>query len=211
MKKLMFIGVLLAMASGMYADNVLKASNIEVKPGGEGTIEIEMVNTDEISGFEFLLTLPTGLKVATFEEDGDTYLDVELSRGDTGRKGPHSLEIAEQSTPGTYKMLSFSTQNKIYSGHEGTIVTVKVVATSDFAGGTGKISGIVLSTAAADQFYPADVEFTISSTSGINEISAEKPATVYDLKGNQIRKNATSVEGLAKGVYIINNKKVIVK
>lgn len=62
MKKLMFIGVLLAMASGMYADNVLKASNIEVKPGGEGTIEIEMVNTDEISGFEFLLTLPTGLK-----------------------------------------------------------------------------------------------------------------------------------------------------
>lgn len=50
-----------------------------------------------------------------------------------------------------------------------------------------------------------------NSASGINEISAEKPATVYDLKGNQIRKNATSIEGLAKGVYIINNKKVIVK
>ena len=209
MKKLLFIGVLLAMACGMQAENVLTASDIVVKPGEEGTIEIAMTNSDAISGFEFSLTLPEGLSIPTeMNEDEEEVLAVTLSRG----KSKHTLEIAEQSTKGVYKLLSYSSSNQTYKESSGTIVTVKVKATADFAGGTGKISGIVLSTAEAVQFTPADVEFKVTNTTdGINEISAEKPATVYDLKGNQIRKNATSVEGLSKGVYIINNKKVIVK
>jgi len=209
MKKLLFIGVLLAMACSMQAENVLTASDIVVKPGEEGTIEIAMTNSDAISGFEFSLTLPEGLSIPTeMNEDEEEVLAVTLSRG----KSKHTLEIAEQSTKGVYKLLSYSSSNQTYKESSGTIVTVKVKATADFAGGTGKISGIVLSTAEAVQFTPADVEFKVTNTTdGINEISAEKPATVYDLKGNQIRKNATSVEGLSKGVYIINNKKVIVK
>ncbi len=208
MKKLLFIGVLLAMACGMQAENVLTASDIVVKPGEEGTIEIAMTNSDPISGFEFSLTLPEGLSIPTeMNEDEEEVLAVTLSRG----KSKHTLEIAEQSTKGVYKLLSYSSSNQTYKESSGTIVTVKVKATADFAGGTATISGITLSTAEAVQFTPADVEFKIGNTTGINEISAEKPATVYDLKGNQVRKNATSVEGLSKGVYIINNKKVIVK
>ena len=210
MKKFLLMGMLLAMVSGMHAENLLKASDIEVKPGEEGTIEIEMVNTDPICAFEFLLTLPTGLSIPTYiNDDDEEVLNVVLSRG----KSKHTLEIAEQSTAGVYKLLSYSSSNQPFKENSGTIVTIKVKASSDFTGGTATISGIALTdnSSPANEFNPSDVTINITSTAGINEISAEKPATVYDLKGNQIRKNATSVDGLAKGVYIINNKKVIVK
>ena len=34
---------------------------------------------------------------------------------------------------------------------------------------------------------------------------------IYNLQGQLIRKNATSLNGLAKGIYIVNGKKVMVK
>ena len=35
--------------------------------------------------------------------------------------------------------------------------------------------------------------------------------TVYNLNGQVVRTNTTSLEGLAKGIYIVNGKKYIVK
>lgn len=49
------------------------------------------------------------------------------------------------------------------------------------------------------------------SVTGINKIQADKPADVYDLRGNKIRSNTLDLDGLQKGVYIVNGKKVIVK
>lgn len=50
-------------------------------------------------------------------------------------------------------------------------------------------------------------------TSGIKEIVADdnKPANIYNLNGMIVRKGATTVENLPKGVYIFKNKKVVVK
>ncbi|MBP3775739.1 MAG: leucine-rich repeat protein [Prevotella sp.] len=46
---------------------------------------------------------------------------------------------------------------------------------------------------------------------GINEMQFDKPVDVYDLRGNKIRSNTTDLNGLQKGVYIVNGKKTIVK
>ncbi len=46
---------------------------------------------------------------------------------------------------------------------------------------------------------------------GINEMQFDKPVDVYDLQGNKVRSNTTDLNGLQKGVYIVNGKKVIVK
>ncbi|MBQ8154471.1 MAG: leucine-rich repeat protein, partial [Prevotella sp.] len=46
---------------------------------------------------------------------------------------------------------------------------------------------------------------------GINEMQFDKPVDVYDLRGNKVRSNTTDLNGLQKGVYIVNGKKVIVK
>ena len=49
------------------------------------------------------------------------------------------------------------------------------------------------------------------SVTGINETLFDKPVDVYDLRGNKVRSNTTDLNGLQKGVYIVNGKKVIVK
>lgn len=58
-------------------------------------------------------------------------------------------------------------------------------------------------------YYPSETE------SGIAGIAAEKKiVNVYDLAGRVVRRNvdsANAVNGLAKGIYIVNGKKVLVK
>lgn len=51
------------------------------------------------------------------------------------------------------------------------------------------------------------------STSGIRTIlnADGKPMDVYNLKGRKVRSKVTSIDGLSKGVYIINRRKVIAK
>ena len=44
-----------------------------------------------------------------------------------------------------------------------------------------------------------------------NSNNNEVMGTVYNLNGQVVRTGATSLEGLPKGIYIVNNKKYIVK
>ena len=51
-----------------------------------------------------------------------------------------------------------------------------------------------------------------SEATGINGIVTEKkPADIYTLGGQLVKKNATTLKGLQKGVYVVNNQKVFVK
>ena len=52
---------------------------------------------------------------------------------------------------------------------------------------------------------------TIIESTGIGEISVTSPADVYTLQGHKVRIKATTLEGLPKGVYIVNSKKIVVK
>ena len=42
-------------------------------------------------------------------------------------------------------------------------------------------------------------------------IQPQLSGNVYDLNGQLVRRNATSLDGLRKGIYIVNRKKVVVK
>ena len=52
---------------------------------------------------------------------------------------------------------------------------------------------------------------TIIESTGIGEISVTSPADVYTLQGHKVRTKATTLDGLPKGVYIVNSKKIVVK
>src|SRR5574344_1997178 len=56
-----------------------------------------------------------------------------------------------------------------------------------------------------------NVDGTPTSISEINGAEANAPANIYNLNGQLIRRNATSTNSLAKGIYIVNGKKVTVK
>jgi len=54
------------------------------------------------------------------------------------------------------------------------------------------------------QFVPTDIK-------DIDSSNISMPQNVYSLDGRLIRHNTTSIQGLSKGIYIFDNKKVIVK
>ncbi|MCM1313318.1 MAG: DUF4859 domain-containing protein [Bacteroides sp.] len=66
-----------------------------------------------------------------------------------------------------------------------------------------------------DQRYVYNLKLVNDATyTGISSVGADNQAdngVVYDLSGRVVRTNAASVAGLAKGVYILNGKKYIVK
>lgn len=75
----------------------------------------------------------------------------------------------------------------------------------------------VLNTTAAKDFeYSIDGEIYNATTTSIDELldklnGESVKGDVYDLGGRLVRSNATSLEGLPKGVYVVGGKKMIVK
>ena len=74
-------------------------------------------------------------------------------------------------------------------------------------------------TADGAQLFVNAVEYLIAgeqyegpnAIEGVLVEGAQWPADIYDLSGRMVKKAATSLEGLQKGLYIINGKKVLVK
>ncbi len=55
------------------------------------------------------------------------------------------------------------------------------------------------------------LHFRTSSASSIRDVESKKCFDIYDLKGHLVKKQAESTQGLPKGVYIINKRKVIIQ
>lgn len=60
-----------------------------------------------------------------------------------------------------------------------------------------------------DLTYQNGILKVIEST-GISEISAERPADIYNMQGYKVRSKATSFEGLPKGLYIVNGRIIVI-
>ena len=54
-------------------------------------------------------------------------------------------------------------------------------------------------------------KLTVTVPSGIREIISGGSFDVYTTDGRMVKKGATTLKGLAKGVYIVNGRKVMVK
>ena len=56
-------------------------------------------------------------------------------------------------------------------------------------------------------------ETAMWSTTGVMTVGSafDSPSDIFSVDGTLVKKDATSMLGLAKGVYVVNGKKVIVK
>jgi hypothetical protein len=52
---------------------------------------------------------------------------------------------------------------------------------------------------------------TVIEPTGIAIISVAHPVAIYTMQGHKVRTKATTLEGLPKGVYIVNGRKVVIK
>jgi hypothetical protein len=87
--------------------------------------------------------------------------------------------------------------------------TVTCTATATSAPGTYEITVSGAEATNYDMYYVAGV-LTIAEASAIQTIAGDsKRANVYDMSGRRVREQATTLEGLSKGIYIINGRKVV--
>lgn len=205
MKKLMILAVSLLSAMNMMAQTVeLSIGDFDINAGEKATVSLNLTNSvDNICAFQCEVVFPKGMSIALNKKSKP---DVKLNED---RIDDHTLTVSQLES-GAYKFLCYSNTNAPFYGNSGEIVSIVVEADASYSGAslTGTVQNQVITDVEANQYSPADATFT-----GIKqmELSNDKPATIYDLKGNIVRKNATTTNGLRSGVYIINNKKVIVK
>lgn len=106
-------------------------------------------------------------------------------------------------------------------GETGAAMPQKSVTINTVNGGTleigygvpSEIAGIPKGWLQVDNFI-LEYYGTTDPTTGVKSITTAKSENsddIYSVNGQLVRKNAKSLDGLEKGVYIKNNKKVLVK
>lgn len=91
-----------------------------------------------------------------------------------------------------------------------TTVTEPTATIENITNGSHKVS--VTAVYANGESAPASVTVEVSDVVGIDQILASgKKVDVYSTDGRMVRQQATSLSGLKAGVYVIDNKKVVVK
>lgn len=89
-----------------------------------------------------------------------------------------------------------TTNNMGIKGFRGWIEDVNQTST-----GSSKFNSFIIS----------DKKEDLSAIHGLQISQPQLSGNVYDLNGQLVRRNATSLDGLQKGIYIVNRKKVVVK
>ena len=208
-----------AMAAGRAAaaeagagDNVISLLPLTAEAGSEVQLSVQMRNTAPIRGFQFRLSLPDGVTVV---KSSKGKLQARLTADRLPDEDAHTLSAAGQ-PDGSILFLCGSQYDEVFTGSEGEIATITLSIPEGMSEGVYPLllQDVKLTESDITRFYePAGSEALLSvsapgNTTGISAVSGEKSADVYDLSG---RKVGTDRRQLSKGVYIINNKKVVVK
>lgn len=136
--------------------------------------------------------------------------DIRLSAGQTlegvtlndGRANGHQL-TCEEISAGLYRVVVFSQPSSSYYGNSGELLSISIKGQGDVS-----IENILFVTDNAKEKRFDDLN---SGTTAIDIAKLAEPADVYTTDGRKVRRQATSLIGLKKGVYIVNGKKQIVK
>ena len=203
-KVILFMAMLLAIASGMQAGNKLTASNVAIAKGELAELVISMENDIEVGGYDFHLYLPMGIDLV-YDQSEEDYI---YSLSDRHNK-KHQLTIKYDETDNSYMMVvADPSLHKIESG-SGEVIFLQLTTTDAAILGTcrGSIQKIWFAENGSSGVEVEDVTFDIAVTTsvGISGISESGDAPWYNLSGMKVSRPA------AKGIYIRNGRKVVVK
>ena len=192
------VAMMMAMTSkaqvSFYIEDFNFDENVYVK-------EVAICMTNEpsnITGIQMDVYMPEGLSILS-DEVG--YF-IELGSRTTSRK--HTLESALQKD-GAVRIISASSKLYPFSGNEGDVLVMTVVADKNFKSGVIELKNCVATGADTDgsnivQYKPADYSATVMDyATDIEETLADVDANAeyYNLQGVKVAK-----ENLTQGVYI---------
>ncbi|MCR4914517.1 MAG: hypothetical protein K6A96_02040 [Prevotella sp.] len=138
-------------------------------------------------------------------------MDIRLSAGQTlegvalnSLRSAGHLLTCDKIGDGHYRVVVCSLSGSALLGNSGELLSL------DIGGeGTTTVERILLVTADAAEKHFAPLT---CGTTGIDTIAGQsEPADVYTTDGRLVRRQATSLSGLKKGIYVVNGKKMVVR
>ena len=153
----------------------------------------------------------TGTAVLGVESDESFILSqllLELSEGqhltDITTDAHHSVEY-RQLSENTYCVLCYSTSNAIFSSN-AALLTIHYIGQ-----GVISVKNAMVVDNNREEWYFSPV--SLDDATGIDWFNRSlcQPADIYSINGYLVRQQASSLEGLTKGVYIIDGNKIIIK
>ena len=148
-------------------------------------IALSLNNSQEYTAFQMILSLP----------EGTTVDDVSIS---SERSAGH-IAAVEHTGDGQYLVMGYSLSNKPLKGYDGTLLTV---STKGMQPDHAIVGNVVFANNKGQTFH-----FTGGVTTGVVQIENDQwtiDNPVYDLQGRKVTIGN-------KGIYLIGNKKVVVK
>ncbi len=188
-------------------DNVIYISPFTVSAGTQTTLSIKMKNKAAIRGFQFDLYLPEGM---TAVKSSKGRIQGVLSAGRLPDEDEHDLTFSEQAD-GAIRFLCSSQYDETFTGTEGEIATLQVNVAAGMADGDYALllKEVKLTETDISKFYLTELvktTVTVGTSAGIDVVLDENDTVWYTLDGRKLDKKPT-----AKGVYINNSRKVVIK
>ena len=127
--------------TGEIGSNAFYIPSTTLSAGAQQTLNINLKNENEITAFQFDLTLPSGIVINTMLNDDDEQVpNVQLTER---KKSKHQLSCVQQED-GSYRIVVISMSNQTFRDNDGAIVAVNVTASSTMSSGSyyAKLSNI---------------------------------------------------------------------
>ena len=191
-------------------ENYLYIEPVSVRGNSQVSLSVKMRNAVEAEGFGFDLYLPDGMSFAT---DADGFAEASLSTERTNSNKTNSFDAVIR-PDGSLRVLAASTNGSSISGNDGEVALVTVNVASGMEAGEYPLIMKEIAISDVDavshrtDLQESSITILINGiTTNINGIDNEDDnAEWYTLDGRRLNGKPK-----AKGVYIMNGKKVGIK
>lgn len=182
----------------------LSIEDFNIRAGETKEMLVSLRNPDtDLTLLQFDLRLPAGLSIAKEEDDEGV--------GIAGRTTWKKHSLRSNAVGDVTRILLASNANAVFSGDEGRVVSIRLTADDGFSGGDICLENQLLVAPDAWETAPARYVYTVDGTTSLGGVKAAQSADVYTLTGSKVRRQATSLNGLPKGVYVVKGRKVVVR
>ena len=190
------------------SDNLIYIESFKADANSQATVSFKMKNTADIRGFQFDLYLPEGISVV---KNGKNRIQGLLTNERKPAGDQHTLTLSEQQD-GAIRFLCASMYDETFTGYDGEVATLTVNIAENMAEGDYpillkkmKLSETNIGNCYETESRMATITISNNSATGIRQLATDLDSeTYYNLQGQR-------VSNPAKGVFIKNGKKVMMK
>ena len=195
-----------AATSRLLQRQIVENAHLNLEPTNDGYL-LRLDNMDSFIGFQMDLQLA----------DGATINDMQLRGGDD-----HLLTYRKLGN-GAWRVICYSPTNSTFVANDADLLDISMI-------GNVTISDIRLTTNGFDELRPADLVGTATGIANVEQnmsisvqgrtlsITSERETTLplYSIDGRiyrnlHLRRGQNTFDGLSAGIYMINNRKVILR